>query len=111
MNKALHKAKANEHVPPMSFNLILDSSSEREPSEKVKHEDGVSHKKPHKKRKQKPLECVDSVKEYLTWWQKKKAFEREVEDETKNLVKEGANSPAMTNLTILINMPKIIKTM
>ncbi len=65
MNKALHKAKANEHVP-VSFNLILDSSSESEPSEKVKDEDGVSHKKPHKKRKQKPLEC-DSVKEYLTW--------------------------------------------
>jgi hypothetical protein len=57
------------------------------------------------------LECVDSVKEYLTWWQKKKAFEREVEDESKNLVKEGANSPAMTNSTILINMPKIMNTM
>ncbi len=115
MNKALHKAKAkakaNEHVPPMYFNLILDSSSESEPSEKAKDEDGVSHRKPHKKRKQKPLECVDSVKEYLTWWQKKKAFEREVEDETKNLVKEGANSQAMTNSTILINMPKIVKTM
>jgi hypothetical protein len=49
MNKALHKAKANEHVPTMFFNLILDSSSESEPSEKVKHEDGVSHRKPQKK--------------------------------------------------------------
>jgi len=35
----------------------------------------------------------------------------EVEDETKNLVKEGANSPTMTNSTFLINMPKIMKTM
>ncbi len=115
MNKALHKAKgkakANEHVPPMSFNLILDSSRESKPSEKAKDADGVLHRKPNKKRKRKPLECVDFVKEYLTWWQKKKAFEREVEDKTKNLVKEGANSPAMTNSTILINMPKIMKTM
>jgi hypothetical protein len=57
------------------------------------------------------LECVDFVKEYLTWWQKKKAFEMEVKDESKNLVKEGANSPTMTNSTFLINMPKIMKTM
>lgn len=115
MNKVLHKAKgkakANEHVPPVSFNLILDSSSESKPSEKAKDEDGVLRRKPHKKRKQKPLECVDFVKEYLTWWQKKKVLKREVEDKTKNLVKEGANSQAMTNSTILINMPKIIKTM
>ncbi len=45
MNNALHKgkgkAKANEHVPTMSFNLILDSSSESKPSEKAKDEDGV----------------------------------------------------------------------
>jgi hypothetical protein len=53
MNKALHKAKgkakANEHVP-LSFNLILDLSSESEPSEKAKDEDGASHRKPQKKK-------------------------------------------------------------
>jgi len=94
MNKALHKAKgkakANEHVPPMSFNLILDSSSESEPSEKAKDDDGVSHRKPHKKRKQKPLECVDSVKEYLTWWQKKRRLlKRKWRTKLRTLSKKG----------------------
>jgi hypothetical protein len=57
------------------------------------------------------LEHANFAKEYLAWEQKKKAFEREVLEEAKNIAKEGANSQAMENLIVLGNMSQIVKTL
>jgi 16S rRNA A1518/A1519 N6-dimethyltransferase RsmA/KsgA/DIM1 with predicted DNA glycosylase/AP lyase activity len=75
-------------------------------NEEVEDEIGVSHKKPHKERKWKPLECVEIAKEFFN---KRKKILRKTIEEAKNLTKEKVNPQAMANPIIPKDMSNILK--
>ncbi len=89
--------------------LNLNSENRRSGwNEEAEAETTVSHNKPHKERKWKPLECVQIAKEYLAHQQKEKTLDKKIE-ETKNLTKEKVNPQTMENPIIPRDMSNIMK--